>query len=175
MRGGPQRALGGPTPRRTGIRRAERVGGASRVTSCFSACSETDQRARSAGAAVVAPLAIHNNLFATERLATPACLRHHCLTAPVDPRLPGGGGPDLRVHRSQARLFQVTPNDPRRPEARERCRPYTGFDVNLNMRLKGRQRSNQGQHGTRARRPLRHCDPITVGSNTRTRRRERFS
>ena len=105
-----------------------------------------------------------NNLFATQYLATPASAYDtYCITAPDDPRLPGGGGNQIcgftdlqaRIFRDHAERFGAVGE-----QARERCRPLYGRRrEHEHATQRGRQRIGRRQHGTRAHRFLRHCDP----------------
>ena len=112
-----------------------------------------------------------NNLFATEHLATPASAYDtYCVTAPVDPRLPGGGGNQICGFTDlKPAYFGITPNDfvTSASKLGNVVDLYTGFDVNLNMRLKGGGSGAIGVSTGRER--TDYCDIATlanVGSNT---------
>jgi Carboxypeptidase regulatory-like domain/TonB-dependent Receptor Plug Domain len=112
-----------------------------------------------------------NNLFATEHLATPAsAYDSYCLTAPVDPSLPGGGGNQICGFTDlKPAYFGVTPNDlvTSAKNLGKVVDLYTGFDVNLNLRLKGGGSGAIGVSTGRER--TDYCDIATlanVGSNT---------
>ncbi|HEY7171169.1 MAG TPA: TonB-dependent receptor [Vicinamibacterales bacterium] len=112
-----------------------------------------------------------NNLFATQYVATPAsAYDSYCITAPTDPRLPGGGGNQICGFTDlKPAYFGITPNNLVQSASKlgNVVDLYTGFDVNLNMRLKGGGSGSVGVSTGRER--TDYCDMATlgtVGSNT---------
>ena len=111
------------------------------------------------------------NLFATQYLATPAsAYDSYCVTAPVDPRLPGGGGNQICGFTDlKPAYFGITPNNLVTSAGKlgNVVDLYTGLDVNLNMRLKGGGTGSVGVSTGRER--TDYCDIASlaqVGSNT---------
>jgi len=112
-----------------------------------------------------------NNLLATQFVATPAsAYDSYCITAPKDPRLPGGGGNQICGFTDlKPAYFGITPNNVVQSASKlgNVVDLYTGVDVNLNVRLKG---GGTGAIGTSVgRERTDYCDMATlgqVGSNT---------
>jgi hypothetical protein len=81
------------------------------------------------------------NLFATQYQATPAsAYDSYCVTAPVDSRLPGGGGNQICGFTDlKPAYFGITPNNfvTSANKLGNVTDLYTGLDVNVNMRFKG--------------------------------------
>jgi len=111
------------------------------------------------------------NLFATQYLATPASTYDsYCVTAPTDPRLPGGGGNQICGFSDlKPAYFGITPNNLVQASSNlgNVVDVWTGGDVNLNMRFKGGGTGSIGVSTGRER--TDYCDIATlaqVGSNT---------
>jgi hypothetical protein len=112
-----------------------------------------------------------NNLFATEYLATPASSYDtYCVTAPVDSRLPGGGGNQICGFTDlKPQYFGITPNNLVTSASKlgNVTDLYTGVDVNLNMRFQGGGIGSVGVSTGRER--TDYCsiaNVASVGSNT---------
>jgi hypothetical protein len=113
------------------------------------------------------------NMFATQYLATPAsAYDSYCVTAPVDSRLPGGGGNQICGFADlKPAYFGITPNNfvTSADSLGKVIDVYTGFDVNLNARFAG---SGQGSIGVSSgRERTDYCSIASlaqIGSNTDT-------
>jgi hypothetical protein len=113
------------------------------------------------------------NMFATEYQATPAsAYDSYCVTAPTDPRLPGGGGNQVCGFADvKPAYFGITPNNyvTAANNLGNIVDVYTGFDVNLNMRFSGGGTASVGVSTGRER--TDYCSiaaQAQIGSNTDT-------
>jgi hypothetical protein len=113
------------------------------------------------------------NMFATQQLATPpSAFDSYCVTAPVNSKMPGGGGNQICGFQDvNPAFFGITPNNyvTSASSLGNVTDVYTGVDANLNVRFAGGGQGSVGVSTGRERTDYCNIAGVAqIGSNTDT-------